>query len=158
MTERQSNYDIPYVVVDVFRHEMVKFIKFWPFKMFRVSIGVVLKWSKSKIYWATYITRSEFARWTNLHNRLSALKSPRRRKWISTRYFYIFLLPNTFIRRNQAEFSMVLSGLKQYQPRKSTLDQFRRVWRVFLNKLWRTSEWTNIKVEMIFIRLKYHKI
>ena len=29
------------VVVDVLRHEKVKFVKFWPFEMFRVSIGVV---------------------------------------------------------------------------------------------------------------------
>ena len=29
-----------------------------------------LKWLKSKIYWATHTKRSEFAQWTNLHNRL----------------------------------------------------------------------------------------
>ena len=29
------------IVVDFFRHEMVKFVKFWPFEMFRVSIGMV---------------------------------------------------------------------------------------------------------------------
>ena len=31
---------IRYVVVDVFRHEIVKFVKFWPFRMFKVLIGV----------------------------------------------------------------------------------------------------------------------
>ena len=41
LTERWSNYDNWYFVVDVFRHEVIKFVKFWPFEMFRVSIDVV---------------------------------------------------------------------------------------------------------------------
>ena len=35
------NYDNQYFVVDVFRQEIIKFVKFWPFKMSRVLIGVV---------------------------------------------------------------------------------------------------------------------
>ena len=41
LTEHQSNHVIRYVVIDVFHHEIARFVKIWPFKILRVLIGDV---------------------------------------------------------------------------------------------------------------------
>ena len=89
-----------------------------------------------------------------------SLKSSRRTKVISARCFYIFLQRNILLEEFQQIFQwsgLDLSNINQ--ERKSTFDQFQKaVKRVFLNKLCRTSEKTNIKIEMLFIHLTYHTV
>ena len=87
------------------------------------------------------------------------MKSPRRRKLISARCFYIFLLSNILLEEIKRSFpwsGLDLSNINQ--ERKSTFDQFQKaVQRMFLSRLWRTSEWANSKIEILFLNLTYRK-
>ena len=93
----------------------------------------------------------EFAQEANLHNS-AVWTALRRRKLLSAKCFYIYML----IKRNESE--MVRSGLKRYHLRKKEY-----FWPIsdscltgVTNKLWRTSEWTNFKIEMFSKPLRYH--
>ena len=92
-----------------------------------------------------------FAQEANLHNS-AVWTALRRRKLLSAKCFYIYML----IKRNESE--MVRSGLKRYHLRKKEY-----FWPIsdscltgVTNKLWRTSEWTNFKIEMFSKPLRYH--
>lgn len=78
---------------------------------------------------------------------------------ISERCFYISIISNILLEEIH-RFSMVWPGLEKYHPGKKEYfwQIWKTGWRVFLNKLWLTSERTHIKIEMPSKPLIYHKI
>ena len=112
------------IVVDFFSHEMVKIygLKALSYYIFN------LIWLKFKIYWAT-LSRSllnEVICIIGCHARKIAksLKSRRRRKLISARFFYIFLQPNILLEEIKRSFQwsgLDLSNINQ--ERKSVFYQ-----------------------------------